>query len=215
MEELELRGIWDAYDKKLEKSFKLNLRMLDELQTNKAKSKLNALLSIKLLGVVLGVLWLMFLGFLVYQINLKNIYFSGSVSLIMIITIVAIISYIGHMVLIGKIDYTESITNTQTRLAALQVSTVKSTGIAWLQLPFYTTFFWNSDMINDHRIAFWMLAVPVTALFTVLAVWLFKNISPGNLHKKWVQQFMMIGIEYKYVLSASELLQEIEEFKKG
>src|SRR5271169_6666499 len=108
MEEMELRSIWNAYDKKLEKSLKMNLQIFEALQTNKAKSKVNALLSIKLIGVALGAIWAVFLGVLVYGINFKNIFFSGSVIMIMIFSIIAIGVYIKHLILINQIDYTQS-----------------------------------------------------------------------------------------------------------
>lgn len=214
MEEMELKSIWNAYDKKLERSLKLNLRIFEDMQTGKAKSKLNALLSIKVGGVVIGILWTLFLALLVYSVNFKNLWFSGSIALIMIFTLIAIVNYIDHIMLINRIDYTNSITDTQTKLAELQVSTIYTTRFAWLQLPFYTTFFWNNNWVTEGDKGFWLIAVPITILFILLAIWLYKNIVPGNLHKTWMKKLMMIGMEYKYALSASELLQEIEDFKK-
>ena len=210
---MELKSIWNAYDKKLERSLKLNMRLLEGIQKDKAQSKLNSLVSIKVFGVVIGVIWVLFLGLLVYGNHFKNVYFSTSIAMIMFFSIIAIAAYIRHIVLISQIDYTESVTATQTRLAQLQVSTVKSTRFVWLQLPFYTTFFWNQDWMNKDM-GFWLIAFPIALLFTAIAIWLYKSIAPENLHRPWVKKFMMVGIEYKYVLSASELLQEIEEFRK-
>ncbi len=214
MDELELKSIWNAYDKKLERSLRLNIRMFEDLQTGKAKSKLNALLSIKVMGVVIGIIWVAFLGFLVFAVNIKNPWFSGSVLLIMIFTIIAIVRYIEHIILINQINYTESITNTQAKLAELQLSTIHTTRFVWLQLPFYATFFWSNQWVTEGDKGFWLIAFPVAVLLALLAIWLYKNITPENLHKSWVKKFMMIGMEYQYALSASELLQEIEEFKK-
>jgi hypothetical protein len=213
MEEMELKSIWNAYDKKLERSLKLSMRLLEGIQKDKAKSKLDSLVSIKIFGIAIGVIWVLFLGLLIYGNHFKNVYFSTSVAMIMFFSIIAIAAYIRHIVLISQIDYTESITTTQTRLAELQVSTINSTRFVWLQLPFYTTFFWNQDWMNKD-IGFWLIAFPITWLFTAIAIWLYKSIAPENLHKPWVKKFMMIGMEYKYALSASELLREIEEFKK-
>jgi hypothetical protein len=213
MEEMELKSIWNAYDKKLERSLKLNMRLLEGIQKDKAKSKLNSLVSVKVFGVVIGIIWVLFLGLLVYGNHFKNVYFSTSVVMIMFFSIIAIAAYLRHIVLISQIDYTKSITATQTRLAELQVSTINSTRFVWLQLPFYTTFFWNQDWMN-RDMGFWLIAFPIALLFTAIAIWLYKSIAPENIHKPWVKKFMMVGIEYKYVLSASELLQEIEEFRK-
>ena len=213
MEEMELKSIWNAYDKKLERSLKLNLKLLEDMQKSKAESKLKALLSVKAGGIIVGALWNLFLGVLLYGNHFRNIYFSISIGVLMLFGIIAIATYIKHIVLISRVDYTGNITDTQRHLAELQVSTVNVTGFLWLQLPFYTTFFWNQGWISSGGSSFWLIAVPITLIFTALAVWLYKNINHDNLHKAWVKKFMVIGVEYKYVLSASELLQEIEDFK--
>ena len=154
MNELELQSIWNAYDKKLEKSLKLNLRIFEDLQTSKAKSKLGSLSAIKVVGIVLGMLWNLFLGALIYGNHFKNLYFTVSVGLLMLFGVVAIATYIKHLVLINEINYTESITATQSKLAELQVSTIRVTGFLWLQMPFYTTFFWNNDWVMKGDLGF-------------------------------------------------------------
>ncbi len=214
MNELEMKSIWDAYDRKLEKSLKINFRLLEDLQVTKAKSKLNALLSIKITGVVFGVIWLLFLGVLVGGNHFKNVYFSASALILMVFNIIAIATYIRHVVLISQVDYMESIANSQSKLAELQLSTIRATGFLWLQLPFYTTFFWNSEWLTKGDPGFWLIAFPITILFTALAIWLYKSIKPENLHKNWVKKLLAIGIEYKYAIEAGDFLAEIEEFKK-
>lgn len=214
MNEIEMRSIWDAYDKKLEKSLKINFKLLEGLQVTKAKSKLNALLSIKITGVVFGVLWVLFLGVLVGGNHFKNVYFSMSVLILMIFSIIGIATYIRHMVLISQVDYAESIANSQSKLAELQLSTIRVTGFLWLQLPFYTTFFWNNEWVSSGDLGFWLIALPVTILFTAMAIWLYKSIKPENLHKNWVKKLLAVGMEYKYAIEAGEFLNEIEEFKK-
>src|ERR1700710_703390 len=102
MEELELKSIWSAYDRKVERSLNLNLRILEGIQKDKAKSRLNALLGIKVGGVVIGILWTAFLGLLLYGNHFKNVYFSASVSAILFFTIVAIGVYIRHIFLINQ-----------------------------------------------------------------------------------------------------------------
>ena len=215
MDDLQLQSIWNAYDKKLEKSLQLNIKLFESLQTDKAKSKLNALLSVKIIGIVLGILWVLFLGVLVYGTGFKNLYFTVSAGAILVFSAVGIATYIKHISLINQIDYTGSITNTQQKLAALQVSTINITRFLWLQMPFYTTFFWSPEWAASSDFGFWFIAVPITLIFTLAALWLYKNISTENLHKAWMKKFMMMGVEYKYILVASNLLQEIADFKQG
>lgn len=53
--------------------------------------------------------------------------------------------------------------DTPKQLAELQASTLRITGIQFLQAPFYTTFWYASGMVEDVR--FWLISVPVTGVF--------------------------------------------------
>ena len=212
MEDITLKNIWKAQDEKLDRAMKLNLFVLDSMQKQKAASKLNGLARLKLVAVILGILWSLFLGILVYGNQLQNIYFTVSVGMILLITIAAIAIYIKHIVLIKEIDYSQSITDTQKKLAKLQASTFNNRFIL-LQTPFYTTWFWSTEMIQASVIKFCLIAVPITLLFTVLTIWLYKNLTPLQMHKKWVNYLLKNDPEQVPVIQAQKFLNEIEESK--
>lgn len=212
MEDITLKNLWKAQDEKLDRAMKLNLFILESMQKQKAQSKLNSLARLKLVAVILGILWSLFLGILVYGNQLQNIYFTVSVGMILLITIAAIAIYIKHIVLIKEIDYSQSITDTQKKLAKLQASTFNSRFIL-LQTPFYTTWFWSTEMIQASVIKFCLIAVPITLLFTVLTIWLYRNLTPLKMHKKWVSYLLKNDPEQVPVIQAQKFLNEIEEFK--
>lgn len=214
MEDITLINLWKAQEEKLDRSMKLNLFMLDSIQKQKAQSKLNSLAKFKLVAVILGILWSLILGMLIYGNQLQNMYFTVSALMIMLITILAVALYIKHIVLIKELDYSQSITETQKKLSKLQASTFNSRFI-WLQTPFYTTWFWSTGMIEGNRIAFWLIAVPITLLFTLLTIWLYRNLTPANMHKKWVKALIKNDPEHISVMQAQNFLKEIEDFNKG
>lgn len=214
MEDTTLKNLWKAQDEKLDRTMKLNLYLLESLQKQKAASKLNSLARFKGWAVFLGVIWALFLGLLVYGNQLKNIFFTVSVGMIMLFTIAAIAIYIKHIALIRQLDYSKSITDTQKKLSELQSSTF-NTRFLLLQTPFYTTWFWSTEMINGMDIKFWLISVPITLAFTALAVWVYKNLTPQNMHKKWVRALINSTPEHTSVFKAIDFLNEIEEFKKG
>ncbi len=214
MEDVTLKALWKAQDEKLDRTMKLNFFIMESLQRQKAQSKLNSLVRLKLVAVILGVLWALFLGVLVYGNQSQNIYFTVSVGMIMLITVAAIVIYIKHIVLIKELDYSQSITDTQKKLARLQASTFSSRFIL-LQTPFYTTWFWSTEMIQDSVIKFCLIAVPITLLFTILTIWLYKNLTPLKMHKKWVSYLLKYDPEQVPLLQAQKFLEEIEEFKKS
>lgn len=219
MNDLELKNLLQTYENRLEEarvlnlqSWALNYKCFENMQTQKVKSKLNTLTRIKIAAVVLGIIWVLFLGLLLYGNRFSNIYFSSSVLAILVFSVAAIIVYIKHTVLIRQIDHSGSIMETQQKLTTLQASTIKIIRIMFLQTPFYTTFFWSQQwMMNDHL--FWLIAFPVTLLFTALSIWLYKNISLENLNTK-KGRWLMSGPEFSYIVKASSFLDEIKDFKK-
>lgn len=214
MENIALKDIWKAQDDKLEKTLKLNLFIVDSLQKQKVRSKLGALATYKLVTAILGIIWVIFLGVLIYGNRMQNPYFTISVALIFIFNVIAVIVYLNHYALLKTINYSDSITNTQQKLARLQVSTINIARILILQTPFYTTWFWTQEQVL-HSSRFWMISVPATMVFVIITIWLYISISPANMNrKKWVSRFMNLGMEYKSVTHAREFLSELEEFKK-
>ena len=220
MEDQELKDIWAAYDKKLEEarilnlqSWALNLKCFEELQTQKVRSKLNGLTNIKLITVLLGIVYVLFLAMLVYGNGGRNIYFTVSMGMIALITTIAIVVYIKHIIIIKRISYSESITDTQERLSALQASTINICRILWLQLPFWCTFFWSNKMIVSDPVKFCLIAIPITLFFTLLAIWLYRNISLKNKDRKWFR-IMFSTPEWTSVRKAMDFMNEIETFKQ-
>ncbi len=215
MEDSTLKNIWHAEDEKLDRTLKLNLIILESIQTQKARSKLGALASFKTWALILGIVFVLFCGLLIYGNQLKNIFFTVSIAMIMLFSIYAVVVYIKHIILIRQLDYSACITDTQKKLARLQASTISSTSILMLQLPFHSTWFWSWQMINSSGIKFWLISVPVTIAFTLAGIWLYKNISEKNMDKKWVRSLFNAGPEYKNIVQARKFLAELEEFKKG
>jgi hypothetical protein len=220
MTDIELQDIWKAYNKKIEESRILNLQSwalnrqcFESIQTHKAQQKLNALAKFKVGAIVLGILYVLFLGVLIYGNQLNNLYFTASIGMIMLITLISIAVYIRHIVLIQQINYSETILGAQKKLATLQSSTINIVRIAFLQMPFYSTFFWSKEWIVFSSIKTWLIPIPVTLFFVLLTVWLYRNISLHNANKRWFK-ILMGTPEWTSITQAMQFMNEIEEFKK-
>ena len=220
MDDMELKNLWKAYDQKLEEarllnmqSWALNLRSFEMLQTQKAKSKLKSLQGLKLIMVIGGIVWTSVLIILIaHSLTWSKIFFVLSAGMIALFTLLAIIIYIRHIVLIQQIDNSENILETQKKLATLQSSTINTARILWLQMPFYTTFFFTPAFF--HNIKAWIISVPATLLFTFFSLWLYRNINYRNREKKWFK-WLFNGPEWNSVIQARGFIDEIEEFKKN
>ncbi|HVM90219.1 MAG TPA: hypothetical protein VMT76_18665 [Puia sp.] len=221
MEDMELKNIWKEYDRRIEESkilnmqsWALNIKTYEYLQTQKAKSGLNALSGFKKWMIFAGILFIAFLVLLIIKsLKFQNIYFIGSLSSIVIFNILAIIFYLRHIVLIHEIDNTESLVEVQEKIVKLQTSTLRITKILFLQTPFYSTFFWSRAMITGNPTAFFFIAVPVTLFFAALSIWLYRNINYHNAGKRWFR-ILFSSKEWTSIIKAVNFLKEIEEFKK-
>lgn len=205
--------IWKAYDAKLEKSLQLNLHLLKDMQMQKAKSKLNSIVLTRVITIVLGIVWELMLGIALYYVW-SQIIMAISFGVFFICTGFAILDNIRDIVIIRQISYVDNIIDTQVRLAALQRSMIRTIRLMWLQLPFWSTFFISNAFLRDGGLRFWVIEIPIVAFFTLLTIFLYRNIIPENVtQKKWVR-VLVNGSGAGTVAKAMDFIKEIEDFKK-
>lgn len=213
MEELDLKQLWQAYDVKLEQSLQLNYRIIREMQAQKAEAGINSFKRNQVIGVVAGILWIMFLVFLTLH-GLSNIYFATSVGLLALFNIFAVAAYIRHLALLSAIDLTDSITQSQQKLVAIQTSLNNVGRILVLQTPLYCTFYYSDYLVAHAGPLFWGIQFVVVTFFTVASIYLFKTLTYKNIRKRWVRLFIE-SFGGKELSKAMEFLNGIEEYKKG
>lgn len=220
MEDTTLKDLWAEYGNQIEESkvlnmqsWALNLQCREMIQSQKAKSKLRTVFAGRVAGIIIGFIWVWFLGILVYYVNFRNLFFSISVGAIFLFNVVAVINYIRHLVMIGQINYSNSITDTQQKLSSLQAATINDNRFLLLQFPFYTTWFYSLQWIHSDPLSFWLIAVPVSIAFAILGIFLYINCSQKNLHKPWVRA-LMNGSGFRSVTKALDFINEIDEYKK-
>lgn len=217
MEDEYLKEIWNSPDKEIKDFFDLNDQSFQTSQINKAKTKLKALLLPKTIGIVLGLGWISLMFLLIYfcirysPMSVGKFFFVGSISMIFLSTGLAVFLYVKDIFIIKQIDNSESLTITQRKLATLQFSIMKSVRILWLQLPFYTTWYLNDELIMHGSPIFWIIQILCTGLTTWLAIWLFKNMNYKNSDKKWIRNFMR-GYGFYSVIQALDFIKEIDSF---
>jgi hypothetical protein len=121
--------------------------------------------------------------------------------------------YVQHIVWIKQIKPYHSITDVQKKLEELKSSTLQITRILFLQAPFYCCWFLTPAMISSEPIAFWFITLPITLGFASLSIWLYLNIKPANVEKKWFR-LLFSSKEWNGIVDAEAFLEEIEDFKK-
>jgi hypothetical protein len=208
----EFQQIWKAYDAKLERSLQLNLRLLKDVQTQKAKSALKTFVAGSFFMVVFGGVWVLLLGFILYHVWSQPV-MAVSFVVFILCSAIAIGEYVRDIRVISRISYAENIVDTQEKLAGLQSSMIGSLRVVWLQLPFWSTFFVSNAMIRDGGSRFWIIQTPITLGLTVAAIFLYRNITVENAKKKkWVRGLIR-GSGARTISRAMDFMREIEDFK--
>ncbi len=215
----QLKNTWQSYNKQSEDTWllnvmKLNMDCIEELQNMKAKKALNKMIWVKVLAIIIAIPFIAFLSYLLYySMDMSKIFFIVCDSAIIIITTAATVVYIKHLVMIRQINNSQSVLETQRKLASLRLSTMRITRILWLQAPFYTCFFLNPAMIKGMTWPIAVFQVSITGLFVFLSVWLFMNINQRNVHKKWFK-ILFSTPEWTGINQSMAFLKEMEEFRK-
>jgi hypothetical protein len=208
----EFQQIWKAYDAKLEKSLQLNLRLLQEVQSQKAKSVLRSFIATRIIGIVIGAVYLALLVFAFWYVRTQPV-MAVSFAVFIICTVIAIGEYMQEIGVIHGISYGDNIVDTQRKLAGIQSAIIRTLRISWVQLPFWSTFFVSNGLLRKGGREFLLIEIPITLLLTILAVILYRNITIENAQKKkWVRG-MIRGTGMKSLTRAMDFMKEIENFK--
>jgi hypothetical protein len=149
MNESELRKLWQATSVKLEESLVMTSKNPDELAKMKIHNFFGSMKPIKIFALLTGILWVSISGTIVINLLPKaSLFFLISATIQIGLTAIALIIYIFQLIKIYEVDITEPIIETQNRLANLKTSTLWITRILFLQLPVWTTFYWNKSMFG-------------------------------------------------------------------
>ena len=217
MNEQELKQLWQTTNEKLEENFVINKKNMEDLKRVKIYSMLGSMKPVKIFALLIGILWVG-MGIIVLSsiyINAfpeANKFFLFSASVQVLITAIALILYIYQLTKIYEVEIDAPILQTQKKLAQLQTSTLWSTRILLLQLPLWTTFWWNESMLTDWSIVQWVIVLFFTVSFTILALWLFFNIKYENRNKIWFQ-LIFAGKEWTPIMKSIEMLEQIEDYQ--
>ncbi|MBK6484603.1 MAG: hypothetical protein IPG01_16070 [Chitinophagaceae bacterium] len=212
MQESEILNLWKTYNKKLEENLILNKKNAEEITRIKVKSFLSSMKPLKLFTILVGIMWVVFVDVIIFsQLQDANLFFLLSAGIQVVLTKAAIVIYIYQLILIHQVDISEPVVVTQLRLARLKSTTLWVARLLFLQLPVWTTFYWNQGMLENGNLTLYIIQAITTLAFTYAAVWLFLNIRHENKDQKWFR-LIFDGNEWSPVIKSIELMNQLNEF---
>jgi hypothetical protein len=217
MNELELKALWQTTNQKLEESFVISRKNSEDITRIKVHNFLGSMKPIKIFTLMVGILWVGIGAMALSAIYINafseaNKFFLFSASLQVLLTAIALFIYVYQLIKIFGIELADTILETQRKMAQLKITSLWSARILFLQLPVWTTFWWNETMLREWNLLQWLIVMITTGSFTFLALWLFFNIRYENRNKKWFQ-LIFNGKEWTPLIKSMELLEQLDEFK--
>ncbi len=218
MNELELKQLWQSTNEKLEEDYVIHKENTKDIAQVKVHSMIGSMKPIKTFALMVGFLWVGVGGIVLGEIYLNsfseaNKFFLFSASAQIVLTGIALFVYLYQLIMIYRVDVTDHILHTQETLSKLKISTLWVTRILFLQLPVWTTFWWNETMLVEWSTLQWAAVMFFTVSFTAIALWLFFNIKYENRHKQWFQ-LIFKGKEWIPLMKSMELLEQVNEYKE-
>lgn len=212
MEDNELINLWKAQDTQINQNVSLNQSALLETLRKKGKSALLGLQITRWIGIFFSIIWCLGITFLlVITWNYTNIFFKTSFIIHLIFTAIATFLYAYHLELL-RVFNALPVAEAQKKLIRLKNSNLKTTGILWLQLPVFSTWFISDQWMQDSPYTLWLIHFPIVLIQVYIGFWIYINFDYKNHHKKWFRWFVSQG-EFKKIDKAMSILKEIEELK--
>jgi hypothetical protein len=219
MEDMEILNLWKAYDQKLEENLGFNRKNAEEILGIKVNSLLSSMKPVKIFTILIGITWVGFGSIIIINLCLHaltsvSLFFLISAGLQLLLTAIALSVYMYQFVLISQVDLSKPVLETQEHLARLKSSTLWVARILFLQLPLWTTFYLSLNMFAKENMVLLIVQGIITTSFACTSLWLFLNIKYENRNKKWFR-LIFDGKEWTPVIRSMELLEQINEYRKG
>ncbi len=214
MNELELKNLWQTSNVNLEKNIYMNIQEISQL---KVQTFLNSMKPIKIFTLIIGILWvgigaIVLSNLYLTAFSVVNKFFLFSATIQILLTAIALFIYIYQLIEIYQIEIYDPIIQTQEKLAQLRLSTLWSARILFLQLPVWSTFWWNESMFQSWNIFQWSFTLLITISLTFVALWLFVNIKLENRNAKWFK-LIFNGKDWTPLMKSMELLEQVKDYK--
>lgn len=216
MELTELKSIWQAQNVKLEKSLKLNLHCLEMIQAQRVRSQLAPLLWQRLIEVLFYIVVIGWLASFLYDHVNQWPYVLSALALISVYMI-AFINCVKQIITVKRIDYTEDVISLQSSLEILQTHVVNYLRLTFLVIPIYLAYpivgfkALGFDILTNLHGDWWKAQILFCLLILPICIWLYREVTYKNMHKKWVK--FVIGMSGERVLKSMEFLKELDRLK--
>jgi hypothetical protein len=217
MKNISIEDIWKQNELVLENSRILNLSLLKEVKTDKAKSSLKRLLFLPISTMLFFLITASYAMYFIVE-NLDKWYFVFSGSIVVLFSILYVASSLMQLKRIISVDYNAPVLKLQEDISKIKTAVVLNLRIAaWLFpfAPFIGLFLakavFNFDLttlLNYNMITTFGI---ITILLEIVSLLLLRALRSKNINKKWLN-WLLQG-SGSQVDEAFGFIKQIEEFE--
>lgn len=220
METNELKKLWNKYDTKLEQNWKLNLKLVKDMNLQKTKSSINTFTFLKSLSIIFLFLVAHFLVNFIID-NYQNITLTAPAYLLSIATYIALIWSFYHLGLIILINYSEPIIDIQKKIEKLKIQKLRyNKFVFYCSYPFVYLMGFTVLHLDITQVPVkWIWPNFVLAILWIpFCNWLIKKYNSENLTSKFWKSLskdssLTPGSVSQSLNNSLRFLSEIREFE--
>jgi len=228
MELADVKSMWQAYDSKLEKSLKLNLHCLEQIQTQKVKSQLAPLFWQRIIEILFHMTAIVLLVAFLFN-NFYQFPYAISAVGLLVFYVLAIVMCLKQIFIIKGMDYSSDIVGIQSSLVMLQTHSVNYMRLAVLCIPTFLAYplvvskaigdlgltgLGFLDIGSNFHSEWWRVEVIVFFVLTPLCILFYKYVSYKNIHIDWVKKTIQRTSGAR-IAKAIEFVKELDTLKHG
>ncbi|MBS1606223.1 MAG: hypothetical protein JST42_26430 [Bacteroidetes bacterium] len=208
----EWQQLWKEYDEKLQRSLRLNQRLLEAVGHRKVRVSFGWQIAFKLMVVGLGIGCNVVLGSLLWHFH-DNPVFVVAAALVIGFMSFTIAGYFMQFLLMVNINMSKNILDTQKQLAGLEAIIVRTLRVSFLQAPVWPFLFVPRVLPAGVAGRYWLVEAVVTILLAAAAIWLYRRITVGNAAGGWVKK-MVDNEGGRSIARARAFIREVEDYRR-
>jgi len=213
MNDQELIKMWKSQETKLNEVLMINRKLVNKLTRQRLDKTIGKLRRPKYIMLVIGLIYTLVIYIIAaIAFEAEGIFqFVGFGAIAFIMTLM-LASYIYHLYLVNQISGEEEINKVQMRLAKLKISSYNSARLAVLQLPFWVICWMSMDALALEPVFYGGIHLILFALFTYLAYWLHRELSPGKPQSR-VSRFFLSGSEWEPLVKSNDIIEQLKSME--
>jgi len=226
MELEELKTMWQIHESKLDKAARLNLKLLDMIQSQKVKSAIKPLLVKN--SIVLTLHALTILALLIFTIfNISSLPYAISALVLLAYYALLFVNTYQQIMEIKGINQSDDVLGMQSSLTKLKTHMLTFIRISVLTIPAFLSFpvvvpkafadlnmnvFNGFDIIAQTNGNWWTAEIFAFIALIPLGIWFYQQVTPQNIDKSWVRHIIKTTAS-KNLTTAMRYFNELQEMK--